>query len=93
MFDILLAIYDTVGISFYFLLLIKLSFAGRQGVHIQMKTSSHDGTDVPLCNVIAVNISKRTFTLIKKIILFFTSHTTALLTHPLLKKRKLSVLL
>jgi len=47
MFDILLAIYDTVGIRFYFVLLIKLSFAGRQCIHIQM-TSSHD---VTLCNL------------------------------------------
>lgn len=62
MFGILLAIYDTVGIRFYFIfLLIKLSFAGRQGVHIQMKTSSHNGTDVTLCIAtnIHANISKR----------------------------------
>jgi len=59
--------YETVGISFYFLL-FKLSFAARQGVHIQ-KTSSHDGTDDD------TNICKLTFALIM-IFLFFSSRTT-----------------
>jgi len=82
MFDILLATYDTVGIRFYW-------YFFRQGEHIQMKTSSYNGKDVTLC--IAANISKWTFALIMKIFLFFTSHTTALFTHPLLKKKKIAI--
>jgi len=83
MFVILLAIYNTVG-KF---VLSKLSFAGRQGLQIQMKTSSHNVTDVTLC--IAANISKRNFAWImeRDIPVFHLPYDNGLLTHPTLEKK------